>query len=147
MSIDRRRQVAFPACSARGAVGGSVPRLLPLASTEPVIRTRTPAANSISIDLQVPEGAVKACCTGATETAAKWISSSCRGAGPGPKAPERACRRQAESKLGWTLCQRANLDNTGRGRQTSFSAVVHRRRRFGPDRTVTVITFAQLLAN
>jgi len=45
-----------------------------------------------------------------------------------------------------------NLDNTGRGRQTfstirSFSAVVHRRRRSGPDRTVTVVTFAHLLAN
>jgi hypothetical protein len=39
---------------------------------------------------------------------------------------------------GWTLCRRANVDNTGRGGQTSFSAVVHRRRRSGPDRTVTV---------
>ena len=92
-----------------GRVSAATAAVSVVASTEPVIRTRTPAANSISIDLQVPEGAVKACCTGATETAAKWISSSCRGAGPGPKAPERACRRQAESKLGWTLCQRATL--------------------------------------
>jgi hypothetical protein len=40
-----------------------------------------------------------------------------------------------------------NLANTGRGYQTSFLAVVHRRRRSGPARTVTVVTFAHLLAN
>jgi hypothetical protein len=50
------------------AVHWSVPRLLPLASIAPVIPSRPPAANSISIDLQVPEGAVKVCCSGATES-------------------------------------------------------------------------------
>ena len=42
-----------------------------------------------------------------------------------------------------TLAAGAKLSSTIR----SFSAVVHRRRRSGPDRTVTIVTFAHLLAN
>jgi hypothetical protein len=76
----------------------------------------------------------------------KRISSSCRGSGPGPKAPERACRRQTVSKL----CRRATSTTLAAGAKLSsmirsFSAVVHHRRRSGPDRTVTVVTFALCL--
>src|SRR6266700_1293127 len=42
-----------------------------------------------------------------------------------------------------TLAPGARLSSTIR----SFSAVVHRRRRSGPDRTATLLTFAHLLAN
>lgn len=67
----------------------------------PAIRIRAPAANSISIAPQVPEGAVDGCRSGAMETAAKRASSACRCIGPGSKArtPVRACRRQAVIRL------------------------------------------------
>ena len=42
-----------------------------------------------------------------------------------------------------TLAPGARLSSTIR----RFSAVVHRRRRSGPDRTATLLTFAHLLAN
>jgi hypothetical protein len=42
-----------------------------------------------------------------------------------------------------TLAEGAWLSSTIR----SFSTVVHRRRRSGPDRTETLLTFAHLLAN
>lgn len=87
-----------------------------------------------------------------TETAANCTSSSCRNAGAGPKALVRACRRQTVSRLGCTSCRRATSMTLAPGSRLSsttrrFSAVVHRRRRSGPDRTAALLTFAHLLAN
>src|SRR5882724_6725568 len=119
-------------------------------STAPVIRSCTPLAKAISIILPVPARAVHAGCSGATETAANCTSSSCRNAAAGPMAPVRACRRQTVRRLGCTSCRRATsttlaeaawLSSTIR----SFSTVVHRRRRSGPDRTETLLSFAHLL--
>lgn len=87
--------------------------------------------------------------SGATETAANCNSSSCRNAGAGPKTPVRACRRQTVSKFGCTRATSMTLAPCARLSSTTrrFSAIVHRRRRSGPDRTVTLLTFAHLLAN
>src|ERR1700730_63160 len=121
-------------------------------STAPVIRSCTPLAKAISIVPPVPARAVHAGCSGATETAANCTSSSCRNAAAGPMAPVRACRRHTVRRVGCTPGRRATsmaraeaawLSSTIR----SFSTVVHRRRRSGPDRTETLLTFAHLLAN
>jgi len=53
----------------------------------------TPAANLISIDPQVPEGDVKACCSGATEPAASPPRSELLGSGPSP----------SRLRTGWNL--------------------------------------------
>jgi hypothetical protein len=54
--------------------------------------------------------------------------------------------------LGCTSCRRATSTTLAEGAWLSstirsFSIVVHRRRRSGPDRTETLLTFAHLLAN
>src|ERR1700686_4504675 len=121
-------------------------------STAPVIRSCTPLAKAISIVPPVPARAVHAGCSGATETAANCTSSSCRNAAAGPMAPVRACRRQTVRRLGCTSCRRATSMTLAEGAWLSstirsFSTVVHRRRRSGPDKTKTLITFAHLLAN
>ena len=121
-------------------------------STAPVIRSCTPLAKTISIVPPVPARAVHAGCSGATETAANCTSSSCRNAAAGPMAPVRACRRQTVRRLGCTSCRRATSMTLAEGAWLSstirsFSTVVHRRRRSGPDRTETLLTFAHLLAN
>ena len=121
-------------------------------STAPVIRSCTPLAKAISIVPPVPARAVHAGCSGATETAANCTSSSCRNAAAGPMAPVRACRRQTVRRLGCTSCRRATSMTLAEGAWLSstirsFSTVVHRRRRSGPDRTETLLTFAHLLAN
>jgi hypothetical protein len=121
-------------------------------STAPVIRSCTPFANAISIVPPVPTRAVHAGCSGATETAANRTWSSCRNAGAAPKVRVRACRRQTVSKLGCTSFRRATSVTLAPGARLSstirrFSAAVHRRRRSGPDRIATLLTFAHLLAN
>src|SRR5258708_3440957 len=121
-------------------------------STAPVIRSCTPLAKAISIVPPVPARAAHAGCSGATETAANCTSSSCRSAAAGPMAPVRACRRQTVRRLGCTSCRRATSMTLTEGAWLSstirsFSTVVHRRRRSGPDRTETLLTFAHLLAN
>jgi hypothetical protein len=75
-----------------------------------------------------------------------------RNVGAALKAPVRACRRQTVSKLGCTSCRRAISMTLAPGVMLSstirrFSVVVRRRRRSGPDRTATLLTFAHLLAN
>src|SRR6202011_2649735 len=105
-----------------------------------------------SIVPPVPARAVHAGCSGAIETAANCTAPSCCAARPALNEPVRACRRQTVRRLGCTSCRRATsmtlaeaawLSSTIR----SFSTVVHRRRRSGPDRTETLLTFAHLLAN
>jgi hypothetical protein len=54
--------------------------------------------------------------------------------------------------LGCTSCRRATSITLAEGAWLastirSFSTVVHRRRRSGPDKTETLLTFAHLLAN
>ena len=61
-------------------------------------------------------------------------------------------RRQTVRRLGCTSCRRATSTTLAEGAWLSstirsFSTVVHRRRRSGPDRTETLLTFAHLLAN
>jgi hypothetical protein len=121
-------------------------------STAPVIRSCTPLANAISIVPPVPARAAHAGDSGATETAANCTSLSCRGALTAPNEPVRACRRQTVGKLGCTSCRRATSTTLAEGAWLSstirsFSIVDHRRRRSGPDRTETLLTFAHLLAN
>ena len=121
-------------------------------STAPVMRSCTPPENAISIVPPVPARAVHAGGSGVTETAANCTLLSCRGVLTAPNEPVRACRRQTVSKLGCTLCRRATSTTLAEGTWLSstircFSIVDHRRRRSGPDRTETLLTFAHLLAN
>jgi hypothetical protein len=117
-----------------------------------VIRSCTPLENAISIVPPVPARAAHAGGSGATETAANSTSLCCRGALTAPNEPVRACRRQTVSKLGCTSCRRATSTTLAKSAWLSstirsFSTVDHRRRRSGPDRTETLLTFAHLLAN
>ena len=121
-------------------------------STAPVIRSRTPLANAISIVPPVPAHVGHTDGSGATETAANCTSLLCCGALTAPNDPVRARRRQTVSKLRCTSCRRATsttlaeavwLSSTIR----SFSTVDHLRRRSGPDKIETLLTFAHLLAN
>src|SRR6516225_2520933 len=70
------------------------------------------------------------------------------GAGPAPappvKTPRRACPRHECSRLGWISYRRATSATFASGASVSstrrsFSALVQRRRRSGPERTVAVI--------
>jgi hypothetical protein len=119
--------------------------------TGPVIRIRTPAANSISIMLPTALGplADKLGTVGAIATAAKPIASAGAGLALAPpvKTPRRARPRHECSRLGWTSYRRATSATFASGASVSstrrsFSAVVHRRRRSGPESTVAVICFA-----
>jgi hypothetical protein len=117
-----------------------------------VIRSCTPLEKAISIVPPVPARAAHADGSGATDTAANCTSLSCRGALTAPNEPARACRRQTVSKLGCTSCRRATSTTLAEGAWLSstirsFSIVDHRRRRSGPDRIETLLTFAHLLAN
>jgi len=58
------------------------------------------------------------------------------------------CRRQTVSKLGCTSCRRATSTTLAEGAWLSstirsFSIVDHRRRRSGPDKIETLLTFAR----
>src|ERR1700730_14341407 len=121
-------------------------------STAPAIRSCTRLTNAISIAPPVPARAVHAGCSGAIETAANCTAPSCCAARPALNEPVRACRRQTVRRLGCTSCRRATSMTLAEGAWLSstirsFSTVVHRRRRSGPDRTETLLTFAHSLAN
>src|ERR1700690_2303318 len=121
-------------------------------STAPVMRSSPPLETPISITPPAPARAAHAGGSGATETAANCTSFSCRGALTAPNEPARACRRQTVSKLGCTSCRRATSTTLAEGAWLSstirsFSIVDHRRRRSGPGRIETLLTFAHLLAD
>ncbi len=91
-------------------------------STALVIRIRTPAANSISIAPQFPEGVVNGCRPGPMGTAAKRTSSSCRCSKP-RLASEDACARLPpphREQIQVNVTSARNLDDTARWRQTLF---------------------------
>jgi len=99
------------------AVHWSVPRLLPFESSHRPRRDPHPNPGR-KLNLDRPAGP-----RGCRQSVLYWRNGDrskmdfvvLPGAGPGPKAAERACRRQTESKLGWALCPRATSTTLAAG--------------------------------